>query len=37
MTLGHQWPAIEDLMLSTAAHEALVDGGLPPLAHCPAG
>ena len=31
MTLGHDWPAFDDLVLSTAADEALVDGGLPPL------
>ncbi|RBY88667.1 hypothetical protein DQ240_04560 [Blastococcus sp. TF02A-26] len=31
MTLGHEWPALEDLVLATAADEALVSGGLPPL------
>ncbi len=31
MSLGHEWPALEDLVLSAAADEALVRGGLPPL------
>jgi hypothetical protein len=31
MTLGYEWPAFDDLVLSTAADEALIDGGLPPL------
>lgn len=31
MSLGHEWPALKDLVLSAAADEALVRGGLPPL------
>jgi hypothetical protein len=31
ITLGTEWPAFDDLVLSTAADEALIDGGLPPL------
>ena len=31
MAPGHEWPVHEDLVLSTAADEALIDGGLPPL------
>ncbi|SHF84756.1 hypothetical protein [Geodermatophilus nigrescens] len=36
MTLGHEWPALEDLVLSAVADEALISGGLPPLARHPA-
>ena len=31
LTLGRAWPAGEDRVLATAADEALVDAGLPPL------
>ena len=37
LALGRAWPTGEDRVLATAADEALVDAGLPPLGPSSAG